>query len=134
MTYMGSRTALDASLSRTASPCANVLIAGEVLSAGQQLEAPTQAFTALMRGDGNFVVYRNDDWSQMWSSGTQGHPEASVMVQDDGDLVIFAADGGHLWRSATGGNPGAFIQLHDDGRLVAYDFYRCALWSSNDAV
>jgi hypothetical protein len=106
------------------------LVAGEVLMAGQQLEAPTQAVSALMRGDGNFVVYRNDDWSTLWSSGTDGHPEASVVMQDDGDLVIYASDGKRLWSTATGGNPGAFVQLHDDGQLVAYGFYRDPLWSS----
>ena len=134
MTYVGSRTAFDACLSRTGLQGANFLIAGEVLSAGEQLDAPTQAFSALVRGDGNFVVYRNSDWSQMWSSRTEGHPEASVLVQQDGDVVICAADGEHLWRSATGGNPGAFIQLHDDGRLVVYDFYRDPLWSSDGMI
>jgi hypothetical protein len=126
----GERTACGPSLSHGASVWADTLVAGEVLMAGQQLDAPTQAFSALMRGDGNFVVYRNDDWSKLWSSGTDGHPEASVVMQDDGDLVIYASDGKRLWSTATGGNPGAFVQLHDDGQLVTYGFYRDPLWSS----
>jgi hypothetical protein len=113
--------------------CANILIAGECLTAGQQLDAPTLAFSALMRGDGNFVVYRNQDWSEVWCSGTSGHPEASLLVRDDGDVVIDAPDGQRLWSSATGGHPGAFVQLHDDGHLVAYDFYRDPLWSTDDS-
>ncbi len=134
MTYIGSRTAFDASLSRTGSPRANILIAGEVLSAGEELDAPTLAFSALMRGDGNLVVYRTNDWSLKWSSHTEGHPEASLRVQGNGDIVICAANGELLWRSATSGNPGAFIQLHDDGRLVAYNFNRDPLWCSDDIV
>lgn len=109
----------------------HLLVAGEVLAAGQQLDALSEAYIALMRGDGNFVVYRNDDWSAVWSSGTGGHPEASARVHDDGDVVIHAADGAQLWSSATGGNPGAFLQLHANGRLVVHDFYRDPLWSSD---
>lgn len=122
--------ALGATLSRARDRDGSFLVAGELLMAGEQLDAGSEAFSALMRGDGNLVVYRNRDWSQVWSSGTEGHPEASALVQDDGDVVIRAADGQLLWNSATGGNPGAFVHLHDDGRLVVHDFYRSPLWSS----
>jgi len=98
--------------------------------AGQQLDAGLETFSALMRADGNFVVYCNRDSSEVWASGTQGHPEASVLVQDNGDVVIRAADGELLWNSGTGGHPGAFVGLHDDGQLVVHDFDRSPLWSS----
>lgn len=68
----------------------------------------------------------------VWSSGIGGHPEASVRVQGDGDVVICAEDGERLWRTATDLNPGAFLQLYDDGRLVAYSFYRMLLWQSTE--
>jgi len=118
-------------LSRTEDGCAQFLVAGERLLAGQHLDARLETFSALMRGDGNLVVYCNRDWSEVWTSGTEGHPEASVLVQDNGDVVICAADGELLWNAETGGHPGAFMHLHDDGLLVVHDFYRSQLWSSN---
>lgn len=111
---------------------ASFLVAGEVLAPGRQLEAPSGAFSARMRGDGNLVVVRNADRDEIWCSGTAGHRDAFVLVEDAGEVVICsAAESERLWCSGTGGNPGSFVQLYDDGRLVVHDFYRNPLWSSN---
>lgn len=83
-----------------------------------------------MRRDGDFVVYRSNDWFQLWHSGTTGDPDAFLAVRDDGDLTICTPHGGQGWSTGTAGNPGAFAQLGDDGRLVVYSFYREPLWSS----
>ena len=57
------------------------------------------ACTAIMQGDGNLVVYTQDN-VPVWASGTQGNPGAEVVMQDDGNLVIYNA-GRALWASNT---------------------------------
>ena len=54
----------------------------------------------IMQGDGNFVIYDDDDES-VWASGTFGHERALLSVEDDGRLVIYSADLSQtLWDSS----------------------------------
>jgi hypothetical protein len=133
MTHVANRQAPSSASWRTERPAEEFLIAGEVLVAGQHLDCSTHEFSAVMRSDGNLTVYRTGDGGSVWSSSTDGHPGASLAMQDNGDLVIRTADAAQLWSSCTGGNPGSFLQLHDDGRLVVHDFYRAPLWASDRA-
>ena len=48
----------------------------------------SNADTAVMQGDGNFVLYRNG--AAVWFTGTFGHPGSTLRLQDDGNLVIYA--------------------------------------------
>lgn len=84
----------------------------------------------MLREDGDFVVQRDADGRQLWSSGTRGCPGAVVVMGDDGRLSV-SAGGRTLWSTDTGGHPGAFLQLHDDGRLAVHDFYRRLLWAGD---
>lgn len=59
-------------------------------------EGYTPAWHAIMQGDGNFVVYRQDA-TTMWSSGTAGDNGAVLVLQDDGNLVIRDQTGNALW-------------------------------------
>ncbi len=42
-----------------------------------------------MQGDGNFVVYRNADMAAIWN-GTEGSGANRIVMQTDGNLVIYA--------------------------------------------
>jgi hypothetical protein len=118
---------------RCEASCSEYLIAGEVLTSGEQLHSQTHEFVVEMCQDGSLVVQRTDRPFPLWSTHTDGHPGASLAMLDRGDLVLRSADGDQLWSSGTDGHPGAFLQLHDDGRLVVHDFFRAPLWSSGDA-
>ena len=100
---------------------ANALYPGESLSAGQSITSPDGSYAAAMQRDGNFVLYgpsgplwasntgvpgswvqMNSDgnlvvvspsWQPVWASGTQTAGYAVLAVQDDGNLVIYAANG-----------------------------------------
>lgn len=50
-----------------------------------------------MQPDGNFVVSDADGVAR-WASGTGGNPNAYLWVRDDGDLIIFRADGQAIWQ------------------------------------
>ena len=49
---------------------------------------PTISNYATMQTDGNFVLYSPSN-SALWSSGTSGSGAGPVMMQDDGNLVIY---------------------------------------------
>ena len=54
-----------------------------------------------MQGDGNLVAYTVDGRAA-WASNTDGHPGAWCVVQDDGNVVVYDANGTHaLWASNT---------------------------------
>jgi hypothetical protein len=52
--------------------------------------------TAIMQGDGNFVVY-NPRGGVVWSTYTQGQPGSYLALQSDGNLVVYNASGWPIW-------------------------------------
>jgi hypothetical protein len=55
---------------------------------------------AIMQWDGNFVLLDGHEGDECWSTRTSGHPGAYIVLQDDGNLVVY--DGGvALWASNT---------------------------------
>jgi len=53
---------------------------------------PNIALTTVFQTDGNLVVYVTSVSGgayPVWESGTDGHPNARLSVQDDGSLVIY---------------------------------------------
>jgi hypothetical protein len=55
---------------------------------------------AVMQGDGNLVLYNRLTGAALWASGTAGHPDAVLSLQNDGNLVIYAG-GSPVWASNT---------------------------------
>ena len=52
-----------------------------------------------MQTDGNFVVYTGANQA-VWASGTQGNPGSYVLIQNDGNLVVYKGNQ-PLWNSGT---------------------------------
>ena len=50
---------------------------------------------AIMQGDGHFMVIRNN--SAVFASGTWGHPDAYLVLEDSGLLVIHDPAGTAIW-------------------------------------
>lgn len=73
-----------------------------------------------MQNDGNFVLYTSS-YSPQFSTRTEGHPGSALVVQDDGNLVIYAPYGqGPLWWIGT--DPGTDSENpHDSGDVVGRD-------------
>jgi hypothetical protein len=56
---------------------------------------------------------------------------ALFIMQSDGNLVLYRANGSVKWASYTQGNPGAFAVFQNDGNFVVYNASRTrALWNS----
>jgi hypothetical protein len=54
----------------------------------------------LMKDDGNFIIYDEDD-KPCFQSGTKGNPGAFLRCQDDGNLVIYTRDNKAIWQTKT---------------------------------
>ena len=111
-----------------ATPTPTVLAGGH-LGPGEEI-APVDGwrFSFVMQTDGNLVLYEFS--APRWRSGTEGHPGARLEVQQDGNLVIYAVDGGVLWASQTAGRVGAELRLQADGNVVYYGTDG-AIWSTH---
>src|SRR5436189_1445498 len=108
----------------------NRLGPGQTLAAGHELHAPTRPVTLAMQPDGDLVLVKSGA-ERLWASGTagsgathaemraggnlalvgkrkviwqtktNGHRGASLVVQDDGNLVVRGADGMDVWQSSS---------------------------------
>lgn len=57
-------------------------------------------------------------------------PEASLIWQNDGNLVLYTTSGTPIWSSSTGGQRGKWLVFQPDGNLVIYGSSG-PLWASN---
>ncbi len=55
----------------------------------------------------------------------------SLVVQTDGNLVLYQADVGALWQSQTVGDAPGGLWMQEDGNLVLYDVGGTALWHTS---
>ncbi len=59
-----------------------------------------------MQPDGNLVMY-DQNWHNVWATNTNGNNGAWLIVQDDGNIVMYkngqtSPNGGFCWASNTG--------------------------------
>lgn len=104
------------------------LNAGDTLIRGQELTSPDGRFYAPLQRDGNFVVYRKPmppDGSWVWDMNKRGG--ARLVMQPEGNLVLYPHQGAALWESGT--RDGSYAVLQVDGNLVVYDRNNKARWS-----
>jgi surface antigen len=102
---------------------------GEALRPGWYLQSSDRHFPLQMQGDGNLVEYVSNGGHALWSSGTAGHAGAYVVMQADGNLVIYQS-GTALWSSGTAGTgPSAFV-VQTDANLVVYQGVQ-PVWASS---
>lgn len=96
------------------------LSVGEVLIAGQKL-VPAGAnscnCSAIMQGDGNFVVYKGA--IALWNTGSWQNPGAHFVFQTDSNLVVYK-DSSPKWNSQTWGRGGLQLLMQGDCNLVLY--------------
>lgn len=111
----------------------------------------------VIQSDGNLVAY-NTKGSPIWANNTGGHPTGiyfgsdrlyngnmlsssyyirssdlryALLMQADGNLILFGPGYHVLWASGTNGNPGAYLGLQNDGNIVIYSSSGKAIWATN---
>jgi hypothetical protein len=113
----------------------------------------------VVQDDANLVAYRLSDGRATWASGrTIGYglqhvatqtisnrsltanqyvrsldKRYALVMQGDGNLVLYGAGYHALWHTGTGGNGGARAVMQGDGNLVVYRADGQPLWASNTA-
>jgi len=102
----------------------------DVLTPGQSLTSPNGQFVAAFQGDGNLVVYRIGQNTALWASSTHGKAGTRVIMQADGNLVMYTAGNQPVWASNTAGKGQAFARMQDDGNFVVY-IQGGPTWASN---
>lgn len=116
------------------------------------------ASTLVMQNDGNLVIY-DTSGRPTWSSNTEQaiayatatnsihsaqtlnigdsirstNGEYILLLQGDGNLVVYKNGGHALWSSSTNGKPVNRAALQGDGNLVLYGTDGKAYWSSRTA-
>jgi hypothetical protein len=110
-----------------------VLVAGDRLAPGGFVRSNPDRYLLRMQTDGNLVEYRISDGRAVWSSGTAGHAGASLVVQKDGNVVVYAGNGPALWSTRTAGAGNTF-SVQSDGNMVVYSAGHRALWASGVPV
>lgn len=107
---------------RTVLPPGTILRGDEYL-----LSADGQSVLAL-NGSQGLSMYSN--FRRIWGPGAANQPGAWLVMQTDGNLVLYSSSNVALWASGTDGNPGARLALQPDGNLVIYNTENTALWAS----
>lgn len=114
------------------------------------MSCPSGEFSVVHQHDGNVVLYRNADRFAVWATGTNfqrpltnpeivptdaldrvyGRP-GRLVLQEDGNLVVYSSADQPLWSSHTMGRPIGALLIDDRGRLVLESAHRTFPWSSN---
>ncbi len=101
--------------------CNNALLASkQTLLANQSLTSCNRQYTLSLQNDGNVLLNRSDN-KAVWATNTGNSNGSSFVMQEDGNVVLYAGGTGKsLWSSNTGGHPGAYLVVQDDGNLAIY--------------
>jgi hypothetical protein len=99
----------------------------------------TGASTGMVFDDGVLSITDNSTGATIFARGSKGHPNATLILQTDGNLVIYPGaaqtNGTALWASGTNGGVPNYAVLQADGNFVIYPNSNMtngtALWSSD---
>ena len=105
---------------------ADVLAAGQTLHALQAIRSNNGRYTMWMHADGNVKLY--DGSTAIWSTATYNNPGASLVMRDDGNLVVSSSTGAVVWSTGTAGTAADRLVLYDDGDLVLLDPAGQVIW------
>ncbi|MFZ2835776.1 MAG: NBR1-Ig-like domain-containing protein [Candidatus Saccharimonadales bacterium] len=75
------------------------LLTNQKLNTGQSIISTNDRYTLASQTDGNMVIYKNTG-NPIWASNTAGRGAAKLVMQDDGNLVAYTANGA-IWASGT---------------------------------
>lgn len=90
---------------------------GETLPPGRSLTSASSAYS---------FTYNHP----LWDSGSAGTSTRVCIMQHDGNLVIYDAEGQVPFRSDTHGNPGSHLVVQDDGNVVIYRPDGTPIWDT----
>jgi hypothetical protein len=109
-------------------PTRSVLANGAQLDAGPGLTSPNGSYQAMLDATGSLSVTATAGTS-VWKSPAAG-AGAHLLMQSDGNLVLYSSSWTAVWNTATWGNPNDDLALRDDGTLAVLNPTGPPLWVS----
>jgi len=103
-----------------------------VLKAGESLISADGYSTTSLSPDG--VLQLRRDYQVVWSAGVSAGVDSRLVMQGDGNLVLYNKAGGVVWHSQTNGNGPSKIYMQEDGNLVIYKDGGEAIWSTGSSL
>jgi hypothetical protein len=115
-------------------PILTELLPGGTLRLGS-LSSRSGTFLLVNQEDGDVVIYRAHDGATVWRTGTLLEEELiglsnRLVLQNSGNLVVFAPTGVQVWNSGTQGRDVQRAVLSDEGRLILVGADGGEVWSS----
>jgi len=105
----------------------DLMLPGDVLHPGEGIRSNDGRFDLVYQGDGNLVLYQHG--TAIWASSTHGHTPGSVVMQHDGNFVMYDVHHVPIWSSdGSYGHAGAWLIVQDDGNVVIYSEAGVPLW------
>jgi hypothetical protein len=111
----------------TASYQGSTLTNGRILYRGQYLASQNVQYALVFQSDSRAVLYHN---GYMWDiPGSLNSGADRLIMQGDGNLVLYRPNNTVVWHSVSSGHPGAWLELQSDGNAVVRDS-GTAYWAS----
>lgn len=100
---------------------------------GQFIQSKNKRYVLMLQYDGNLVLCKDGKLPNIWHSNTwKAGNGCHLILQNDGNLVIYNAQGKAQWGSSTSKvGYGTTLILQNDGNLVLYDRSGNARWSTD---
>jgi murein DD-endopeptidase MepM/ murein hydrolase activator NlpD len=98
------------------------------IPAGGSIQSDNAFYRLLYQAEGNLILTDERSHTVMWATNTDGSPAGRLVMQDDGNLVLYDVSGRIAWASNTPGNAGAYFALENDGNLVIYSAVGQRIW------
>ena len=111
----------------------STMMPGESMSPGESISSPSGRYQLRLQHEGNLVLYDTAGPSALWDSRTVGESDRTLVMQPDGNLVLYelpVTPFDALWHSRTYGWPGAFLTVRDDGTVTIGDSDGRVLWTA----
>jgi surface antigen len=105
----------------------NYLPSGSTLYPNQYLESENDQSALVFQNDSNLVLYSGG--RALWQSGTAGQGGTRLVMQTDGNLVMYRADNSVAWQTGTNGRYYAYAILQADGNFIINDDRGVYWWS-----
>lgn len=109
------------------------MMAGDRLNKGQYIISADRRLKLQLQDNGNLVVFscsKAFGEDPLWHTNTKGSDATNLVMQDDGNLVLYNNYRKVIWSSKTQGNPGASLVLQRDGDVVV-TLNKKELWHSD---
>ena len=110
----------------------DLMLPGDVMRPGDAVRSNDGRFEFVYQGDGNLVLYQHG--TPLWASGTHGRAPGAVVMQHDGNFVMYDTNDVPVWScGGSYGYAGAWLIVQDDGNVVIYSEVGVPLWNTGTA-